>query len=230
MKRSMHEAIVGELGGPRAAYLDDTGHMSGVDSLLALDRASRGGELARRRPRAAARGRHRLHLGRVGDPMVIEDLLGQELVSEWRVVAQERIDEFARATDDAQWIHTDPEARRRRAVRDDDRARLPDALARRAAVRRGAAAARGLWHDAQLRAQPRPFHGAGAVRAPDSRPLPGRGRRGGARSGSRRASPRRSSSRARRSRPASPRRSSVSSPSRTARDARGLLQSLSQGA
>ena len=46
MKRSMHEAIVDALGGPRAAYLDDTGHMSGVDSLLALDRAQRAGELA----------------------------------------------------------------------------------------------------------------------------------------------------------------------------------------
>ena len=45
MKRSMHEAIVGELGSPRAAYLDDTGHMSGVDPLLALDRVSRAGEL-----------------------------------------------------------------------------------------------------------------------------------------------------------------------------------------
>ena len=47
MKRSMHEAIVEGLGGPRAAYLDDTGHMSGVDSLLALDRAARGGELTK---------------------------------------------------------------------------------------------------------------------------------------------------------------------------------------
>ena len=46
MKRSMHDAIVTELGGPRAAYLDDTGHMSGVDSLLALDRADRAGELS----------------------------------------------------------------------------------------------------------------------------------------------------------------------------------------
>jgi len=46
MKRSMHEAIVRELGGPRAAYLDDTGHMSGVDPLLALDRAARAGELS----------------------------------------------------------------------------------------------------------------------------------------------------------------------------------------
>ncbi len=42
--------------------------------------------------------------------MVIEDLIGQELLSEWRLIEQGRIDEFARATDDAQWIHTDPEA------------------------------------------------------------------------------------------------------------------------
>jgi 3-oxoacyl-[acyl-carrier-protein] synthase-3 len=43
MKRSMHEAIAAALGVPldRAAYLDDTGHMSGVDPLLALDRAVR---------------------------------------------------------------------------------------------------------------------------------------------------------------------------------------------
>jgi len=46
MKRSMHEAILGALGVERAAYLDDTGHMSGVDPLLALDRAARAGELA----------------------------------------------------------------------------------------------------------------------------------------------------------------------------------------
>jgi 3-oxoacyl-[acyl-carrier-protein] synthase-3 len=46
MKRSMHEAILGELGVERAVYLDDTGHMSGVDPLLGLDRAGRAGELA----------------------------------------------------------------------------------------------------------------------------------------------------------------------------------------
>jgi 3-oxoacyl-[acyl-carrier-protein] synthase III len=46
MKRSMHEAILDALGHPRAAYLDDTGHMSGVDSLFALDRAARAGELS----------------------------------------------------------------------------------------------------------------------------------------------------------------------------------------
>jgi 3-oxoacyl-[acyl-carrier-protein] synthase-3 len=48
MKRSMHEAIAGALGVPleRAAYLDDTGHMSGVDPLLALDRAVRNGDVS----------------------------------------------------------------------------------------------------------------------------------------------------------------------------------------
>jgi acyl dehydratase len=41
--------------------------------------------------------------------MVIDDLVGQELVSDWREIAQERVNLFAEATDDAQWIHVDPE-------------------------------------------------------------------------------------------------------------------------
>jgi 3-oxoacyl-[acyl-carrier-protein] synthase-3 len=47
MKPSMHRTLVDELGlnASRAAYLDDTGHMSGVDPLLALDRAARNGDL-----------------------------------------------------------------------------------------------------------------------------------------------------------------------------------------
>ena len=47
-KRSMHGAILDVLGiaPERAAYLDDTGHMSGIDPLLALDRAAREGKLA----------------------------------------------------------------------------------------------------------------------------------------------------------------------------------------
>jgi acyl dehydratase len=49
-------------------------------------------------------------MGRFQSTMTIEQLIGQELVSEWRAVEQSRIDEFARATDDAQWIHVDPEA------------------------------------------------------------------------------------------------------------------------
>ncbi len=48
MKRSMHEALCAalEVPGDRAVYLEDTGHMSGVDTLLALDRATRAGRLA----------------------------------------------------------------------------------------------------------------------------------------------------------------------------------------
>ena len=48
MKRSMHESLVEALGldPDRALYLDDTGHMSGVDPLVALDRLSRAGKLA----------------------------------------------------------------------------------------------------------------------------------------------------------------------------------------
>jgi 3-oxoacyl-[acyl-carrier-protein] synthase III len=47
MKRSMHDALVAALGltPDRAAYLDDTGHVSGADPLIALDRAARAGEL-----------------------------------------------------------------------------------------------------------------------------------------------------------------------------------------
>ncbi|MBB2892745.1 3-oxoacyl-ACP synthase [Flexivirga oryzae] len=47
MKRSMHHALLAELGvsDADAVYLDDTGHMSGVDPLLGLDRARRGGRL-----------------------------------------------------------------------------------------------------------------------------------------------------------------------------------------
>jgi acyl dehydratase len=41
--------------------------------------------------------------------VVVEQLIGEELVSQWLAVDQERIDEFARATDDPQWIHVDPE-------------------------------------------------------------------------------------------------------------------------
>ena len=48
MKRSMHEAICAALDVPleRATYLDDTGHVSGADPLLGLDRASRAGTVA----------------------------------------------------------------------------------------------------------------------------------------------------------------------------------------
>ena len=43
----MHRSLAAELGidPARAAYLDDTGHMSGVDPLLGLDRAVRDGRV-----------------------------------------------------------------------------------------------------------------------------------------------------------------------------------------
>ncbi len=46
-KRSMFLTLLGELGlrEDQAVYLDDTGHMSGVDSLLGLDRALRAGRV-----------------------------------------------------------------------------------------------------------------------------------------------------------------------------------------
>jgi 3-oxoacyl-[acyl-carrier-protein] synthase-3 len=47
MKRSMHDTILDRLGCRMAedVYLDDTGHMSGVDPLLSLDRLWRAGRL-----------------------------------------------------------------------------------------------------------------------------------------------------------------------------------------
>lgn len=47
MKQSMHDALLDTLGlhPEQSVYLDDTGHMSGVDSLLGLDRAVRDGRI-----------------------------------------------------------------------------------------------------------------------------------------------------------------------------------------
>jgi len=47
MKRSMHVALCESLGIelPRSEVLDDTGHMSGVDTLFSLDRAARAGRV-----------------------------------------------------------------------------------------------------------------------------------------------------------------------------------------
>jgi len=45
----------------------------------------------------------------MGEHMTVEDLIGQELLSEWWEITQERVNAFAEATDDRQWIHLDPE-------------------------------------------------------------------------------------------------------------------------
>jgi acyl dehydratase len=43
-------------------------------------------------------------------PRALAEFVGRELaVSDWFVVAQERIQQFAEATGDHQWIHTNPE-------------------------------------------------------------------------------------------------------------------------
>ncbi len=44
----------------------------------------------------------------VRDPQSLKELLGREIgVTEWFRVAQERIEQFAEATEDRQWIHLD---------------------------------------------------------------------------------------------------------------------------
>lgn len=48
------------------------------------------------------------------DTRHVRDLVGQEIaVTEWFEVDQSRIDQFAEATEDRQWIHLDPERARR---------------------------------------------------------------------------------------------------------------------
>jgi acyl dehydratase len=51
---------------------------------------------------------------RVVDINELKSLVGQELgVSEWHLVTQEEINQFAGATHDHQWIHVDPERAKR---------------------------------------------------------------------------------------------------------------------
>ena len=58
-------------------------------------------------------------------------LAGTDLgFTEWLEVTQDRVNPFADATDDHQWIHVDPERAARRPVRRPDRARLPFPVAR----------------------------------------------------------------------------------------------------
>ena len=50
----------------------------------------------------------------IPDIAALKDYVGHEFEpSEWVLVDQERIDAFAKATGDDQWIHTDPERARR---------------------------------------------------------------------------------------------------------------------
>ena len=112
-KRSMFEALLAELGmrEDQAVYLDDTGHMSGVDPLLGLDRAVRDGRVRDGDAVLLLSAGHRLHVGgnrrALGRArMKVGDVFGP---SSWIELPQEKIDAFAEATGDHQWIHVDPE-------------------------------------------------------------------------------------------------------------------------
>ncbi len=50
----------------------------------------------------------------ISDLEALRDIVGRELPpADWLTITQQRIDRFAEATDDRQWIHTDPERARR---------------------------------------------------------------------------------------------------------------------
>jgi acyl dehydratase len=51
---------------------------------------------------------------KIDDPRKLKDYVGKEMgVSDWVTVDQARIDKFAEATGDFQWIHVDPERAKR---------------------------------------------------------------------------------------------------------------------
>ncbi len=60
----------------------------------------------------------------------LNDFVGREIdVTDWLVMTQDRIDRFAEATDDPQWIHVDSRTRAKRiALRHNDCARFLDAF------------------------------------------------------------------------------------------------------
>ena len=119
-----------------------------------------------RRSRASGRRRRRVVSGAAATSSASSSARRR-----WIEVTQERIDAFAAATDDPQWIHVDPRASRRRPVRDDDRARLPHALALRPdALRAAASDRRDGWSNYGV--EPRALPGAGAVGQPGARTLP----------------------------------------------------------
>jgi len=55
-----------------------------------------------------------MHLVNIENISALSGLMGQEVaVSDWLEVSQERINQFAEATEDRQWIHIDPERAKR---------------------------------------------------------------------------------------------------------------------
>ena len=67
--------------------------------------------------------------GLVCDLAGLADHVGEQLGhTPWREMTQERVNLFADATDDHQFIHVDPEKAKATPVRRHDRPRLPDPL------------------------------------------------------------------------------------------------------
>jgi acyl dehydratase len=56
----------------------------------------------------------RMSVVSVETPEALKEFVGKEIgASDWMTVTQDRIDRFADATDDRQWIHVDPERAKR---------------------------------------------------------------------------------------------------------------------
>ncbi len=52
----------------------------------------------------------------IDTPRALNDFVGQEVaVTDWLTVTQDRISQFAEATEDRQWIHVDPERARKQS-------------------------------------------------------------------------------------------------------------------
>ena len=114
---------------------------------------------------AEARQRHwRLDMIDI-DVRTLGNRIGEEIaVSDWLEVTQARIDQFADATGDHQWIHVDPaRAAAESPFKTHDRARLPDAVAAQHADPRVDPVHRPADGD-QLRPQPGALRLAGPVR------------------------------------------------------------------
>jgi acyl dehydratase len=99
-----------------------------------------------------------------GDLVELAAAVGAELgPTDWLAVDQARVDQFAQATDDHQWIHVDPQRAADGAPRRHHRARLAHAVAA-AALHARPASRRQRRDGDQLRFQQGPIHHAGPGR------------------------------------------------------------------
>ena len=137
---------------------------------------------------------------------------GEELgTSDWLTIDQERVNQFADATGDHQWIHVDVERAKDGPVRRHHRARLPHPVADPVARQPGLLP-RDPGRQAQLRRQQGPLPEPGPRRLADPQHDLGRATSPTSRPASSSPSSTSSRSRARPSRPASPRASSCCCP------------------